>query len=76
MRPQSKEVRTQIVQLACGRAVIFPDDFFLEGEEIILRQDRDGLITIFPGTEHGRLAMWRVFSLFGDQVEGMTENER
>jgi hypothetical protein len=64
MQPLPKEVRTELVQTESGRAVIIPRDFVLEGRHIILRQERDGLITISPGTEYGREVMWREFDPF------------
>jgi hypothetical protein len=64
MRPLPKEVRTDLVQTERGRAVVLPDDFVMEGRRIILRQERDGLITIWPGTEQGREAIRREFGLF------------
>ena len=69
MRPLVKEVRTAVVQTEFGRAVIIPDNFILEGGEIVLRQERDGLITIFPGSEYGREVMSREFDLFRDWNE-------
>jgi hypothetical protein len=64
MQPLPKEVRRELMETEFGRAVITPDDFILEGTRIILRQERDGLITISPGTEYGREVMWREFDLF------------
>jgi hypothetical protein len=55
-----------VVQTDLGRAVILPKEFVLEGRYIILRQERDGLITIFPGTDYGREVMWREFNPLRD----------
>ena len=66
MQPLPKEVRTELVQTDLGRAVILPKEFVLEGRSIILSQERDGLITIFPGTDYGREVMWREFNPLRD----------
>ena len=64
MQPLPKEVKTRLVHTEHGRAVVLPDDFILEGSEVVLRQERSGLITMFPGSELGREVMWREFDLF------------
>ena len=39
------------------RLVAIPRDFVLVGDEIIIRQEKDGVITIHPATEEGRQAL-------------------
>ena len=66
MQPVPKEMRAELVRTELGRAVIIPEDFILEGREIILRQERDGLIT---GTAEGLEVMRRRFDPFGDEYD-------
>jgi hypothetical protein len=76
MQPLPKELRTALVETEYGRAVVIPDDFVIEGGEIILRQERDGLITISPGSPYGREAMWRAFDPFKDDDGGAVTRAR
>ncbi|RST84830.1 AbrB/MazE/SpoVT family DNA-binding domain-containing protein [Aquibium carbonis] len=39
------------------RLVAIPKDFVLVGDEIIIRQEKDGVITIHPATKEGRQAL-------------------
>jgi hypothetical protein len=66
MEPLPKEIMVDLIQTPSGRSVTIPRDFILEGPTVIMRQERDGLITIFPGTDHGREVVWREFDLFSD----------
>ena len=70
MQPLPKEVRIDLVQTPYGRVVTIPSDFVLEGSMVILRQERDGLITVSPGTDHGREVASREFDLFRDKADG------
>lgn len=50
------------------RIVVIPKDFVLVGDKVVIRQDKDGVITIHPATEEGRLAL-DSFSPFGDWID-------
>ncbi|WP_438751848.1 hypothetical protein [Pararhizobium sp. O133] len=69
MGPQSKERKSNIIREGKRRLVALPDDFFLEGNEIIIRQEKDGIITIHPAEEAARKAMWSRFNPFADWSE-------
>jgi hypothetical protein len=69
MGPQSKECKISIIREGKRRLVAIPDDFFLEGTEIILRQERDGIITVHPAEEAAREAMWNRFNPFSEWGE-------
>ena len=66
MWQQPKEYKQKIHKDGGRRIIIIPDDFFLEGEEIIIRQEKDGMITVHPGDAIGREAMDAKFGLFSD----------
>lgn len=62
---QAKE-RTGTVEILDGhRFVRIPDEFVLAGMEIVVRQEKDGVITIHPATDEGRKALDN-FTPFGD----------
>lgn len=44
----SKERRAKIFRNGRSRAVRIPSDFNLTGEEVVIRQEEDGVITIHP----------------------------
>ena len=71
MSPTTREHRSRIIREDNRRLVAIPDDFFLEGEEIVLIQDRDGVISINPGEEAAREAMWERFNPFIVWKDGM-----
>ncbi|WP_156383217.1 hypothetical protein [Rhizobium sp. Root483D2] len=71
MSPTTREHRSRIIREDNRRLVAIPDDFFLEGEEIVLIQDRDGVILIHPGEEAAREAMWERFNPFIVWKDGM-----
>lgn len=48
MFPVPKERHARIFMNGRSRAVRIPSDFDLEGDEVIIRQEKDGLITINP----------------------------
>jgi hypothetical protein len=66
MGPIPKEYRRKIIKDGDRRLIAVPDDFFLEGEEIIIRQERDGAISVHPAEEAAREAMWERFNPFSE----------
>ena len=48
MFPMPKERKAKIFKNGRSRAVRIPSDFDLPVDEVIIRQERDGLITIHP----------------------------
>jgi virulence-associated protein VagC len=60
------ERKGRIIRSDGKRTVIIPDNFFLEGEEIIIRQEKDGAITIYPAEADAREAMSERFDPFSD----------
>jgi hypothetical protein len=62
--PIAKEHKGNIIREGNRRLVVIPDDFFLEGEKIIIRQERDGAITVHPAEDAAREAMWDRFNPF------------
>jgi virulence-associated protein VagC len=65
---RSKEHKGKVFRVGDGRAVRIPDEFVLAGEEIIIRQEKDGIITIYPATEEGRRAL-HVFNPFAEETD-------
>jgi virulence-associated protein VagC len=49
-----KEYRQRLVMNGTARVISLPDDFVLGGAEIVVRQEKDGVITIHPGDKLGR----------------------
>ncbi|MEQ1404460.1 hypothetical protein ABK249_05905 [Neorhizobium sp. Rsf11] len=70
MGPIAKEHKGKIIREGKRRLVAIPDDFFLEGEKIIIRQERDGAITIHPAEEAACEAMWDKFNPFVEWENG------
>jgi virulence-associated protein VagC len=70
MGPVSKEHEGQIIRKDNRRLVAIPDDFFLEGDKIIIRQERDGTITIHPAEREARDAMFARFNPFVEWENG------
>ena len=66
MWKQPKDCRQPILKEGGKRMIVIPADFLLEGKEVVVRQEKDGLITIYPGDETGRKAMDAEFGLFSD----------
>ena len=60
----------RIIRSDGKRTVIIPDNFFLEGEEIVIRQEKDGAITIYPAEPAAREAMFERFNPFSDWEMG------
>ena len=61
------------VQWADGRRiVILPDELILEGEDIRIRQDKWGEITIYPTSPEGRAALSQ-FGPFADWIDDEAE---
>lgn len=60
------ERSSRIIRSNGKRTVIIPDSFFLEGEEIVIRQEKDGAITIYPAEPAAREAMFERFNPISD----------
>ncbi|MCF1454629.1 AbrB/MazE/SpoVT family DNA-binding domain-containing protein [Agrobacterium vitis] len=61
MFPISKERRAKIFMNGRSRAVRIPSDFDLSGDEVVIRQEADGVITIQPARQKrspGGLIEW------------------
>ncbi|MCE6074328.1 AbrB/MazE/SpoVT family DNA-binding domain-containing protein [Agrobacterium vitis] len=61
MFPISKERRAKIFMNGRSRAVRIPSDFDLSGDEVVIRQEADGIITIQPARQKrspGGLIEW------------------
>ncbi|MCL6651566.1 hypothetical protein A6R70_04590 [Agrobacterium rubi] len=70
MGPIAKEYEIKIIRKGGSRLVEIPDDFFLSGEKIIVRQERDGVITIYPAEKAAREAMSDRFNPFVEWENG------
>jgi virulence-associated protein VagC len=66
MGPLPKERESEIIREGKRRLVAIPDDFFLEGDKIIIRQEKDGIISVHPAEQTAREAMSSRFSPFGE----------
>lgn len=56
--PWKTEVRDgEVLRNGDDRLIVIPKDFVLVGDRIIIRQEKDGVITIQPATEEGRQAL-------------------
>ncbi|WP_377296653.1 hypothetical protein [Rhizobium sp. SGZ-381] len=66
MGPQTRECESNITREGNRRLIALPDDFFLEGQRIIIRQERDGTITIHPAEAAAIEAMSIKFNPFPD----------
>ncbi|MCJ8521301.1 antitoxin VapB [Pseudorhizobium tarimense] len=51
MQPIAKERKARIFMNGRSRAVRIPSDFGLSGNEVVIRQEVDGIITIRPGKQ-------------------------
>jgi virulence-associated protein VagC len=65
---KAEERQGEVLWNGDDRLVVIPRDFVLVGDKIIIRQEKDGAITIHPATEEGRRAL-DSFSPFGDWTE-------
>jgi antitoxin VapB len=74
IHPLPKERRAKIFKNGRSRAVRIPKDFNLEGDEVIIRQERDGVITIHPEAKKGLLALLATLEPLGDD-DAMPEIE-
>lgn len=71
--PWKTEVRDgEVLRNGDDRLIVIPKDFVLVGDRIIIRQEKDGVITIHPATEEGRQAL-NCFNPFWDWKDD--ENE-
>ncbi|NTJ44021.1 AbrB/MazE/SpoVT family DNA-binding domain-containing protein [Agrobacterium larrymoorei] len=70
MGPVTKQFEGKITREGNCRLLAIPDDFFLEGEKVIIRQERDGTITIHPFEESARKAMSDRFNPFVEWKNG------
>jgi virulence-associated protein VagC len=56
--PWMTEMRqSEVLEKDDDRLVVIPKDFVLVGDKTIIRQEKDGVITIHPATEEGRRAL-------------------
>ncbi|CDZ26117.1 Hypothetical protein NGAL_HAMBI490_09520 [Neorhizobium galegae bv. officinalis] len=61
MLPMPKERKAKIFMNGRSRAVRIPSDFDLSGDEVVIRQETDGIITIHPARQKrspGELIEW------------------
>jgi len=75
MGPVSKERTGRIIREGNRRLIEIPEEYFLEGEEILIIQDRDGVISVHPAEEAAREEMWARFNLFVDWPDGTWPKE-
>jgi hypothetical protein len=71
------EVETKLVIKDGQRFVQIPESFVLVGEEIFVRQEKDGVITVYPRSKEG-WAAWNDFNPlldFPDDEEMEEPNE-
>ena len=66
MFPPPKEHRLPMRRQGERRIIEIPDDFVLEDDVVILRQEKDGVITLHPGTAKGRDVLNRHFLAWDD----------
>lgn len=62
---KTEERQGEVLRKGEDRIVVIPTDFVLVGDKITIRQEKDGVITIYPATEEGRRALDH-FNPFGD----------
>jgi antitoxin VapB len=74
IHPLPKERKARIFRNGRSRAVRIPQDFDLEGDEVIIRQETDGVITIHPGKKKGLLALLATMDRLGED-DAMPEIE-
>ena len=70
MGPVTRRLTGRIIREGNRRLVEIPDEFFLEGEEILIIQDRDGVISVHPAEKAAREEMWARFNLFVEWPNG------
>ena len=75
MGPVSRECKSRLIKDGDRRLVEIPKEFFLEGDEVILIQDRDGVISIQPGEAEAREAVWARFNPFIEWGNGTWPKE-
>ena len=61
-----KERRAKIFKNGRSRAVRIPKDFDLPGDEVVIRQETDGVITIHPRKKRGLLALLATMDRLGE----------
>lgn len=66
----SREVSAKLARIDGRRFVEIPEELFLEGVDIMIRQERDGVITIHPAENAAREAMWARFNPFVEWENG------
>lgn len=76
MGPVTKEHTSKIIRDGNRRLVEIPEEFFLEGEEILIVQDRDGVISVHPAEHAAREEMWARFNLFVEWPNGTWPREK
>ena len=70
MGPVTKEYKGKIIRDGNRRLIEIPDEIFLEGKEILIIQDRDGVISVHPAEQAAREEMWARFNLFVEWPDG------
>lgn len=71
MGPVSRQLKGLVTRKDSRRFVEIPEEFFLEGREVIILQDRDGTISIYPAEETAQNAMWARFNPFVEWADGI-----
>ncbi|WP_160009303.1 hypothetical protein [Rhizobium sp. 18055] len=64
MGPVSKSLQSRVIREDGVRMIVIPEEIFLIGEEVTVRQERDGTISIHPAEEHAREELWARFNPF------------
>lgn len=75
MCPVSLNMKSKIIRKDGVRMIVIPEEFFLVGEEVDLLQDRDGVISIFPGENWAREELWARFNPFVEWKDGTWPKE-
>ena len=77
MYPLPKEKRAKIFKNGRSRAVRIPLDFELEGDEVLIRQESDGVITIRPAGRNELEALLANLSPLAekDRMPEMTDDD-
>ena len=70
MGPVTKEYKGKIIRDGNRRLIENPDEIFLEGKEILIIQDRDGVISVHPAEQAAREEMWARFNPFVEWPDG------
>lgn len=66
MNVHAKQQKARIFMNGRSRAVRIPADFTLDVDEVVLRQEEDGTITIRPARKGGLLAVLENLQPLGD----------